>query len=99
MTQKELDALIGLPPRPPVYGDEVMIPSRHPDGHWCNGIVNAWIPPKHDLSAGELLIAAPGHAKSNTVIVEVRGYGKHWRYSTDDEKRGAKPVALSDLVG
>lgn len=88
------------PPRPPKYGDEVYIPSEHPDGHWCNGIVNSgWKDGVH--ADGELLIAAPGHAKSNLVAVRLEAYGVGWAYPEDVGRKpmGTKRAYLEDVQG
>ncbi len=61
----------------PKYGDEIFVPSYHADGHWTNGIVNS------DLPGGNLLVAAPGHAKSNLVRVPIDGYLVHWCWPED----------------
>jgi hypothetical protein len=69
--------------RVPKYGDEVFVPSHHPDGHWTNGIVNSGLPSGTAHKDGNLLIAAPGHAKSNLVRVSIASYGKHWCWPED----------------
>jgi hypothetical protein len=57
----------------PRYGDEVCVPSRHADGHWTNGHVNA-------ARNGRLVIAAPGHAKASVITAPIGGHGLHWRW-------------------
>lgn len=86
--------------RVPKYGDEVYVPSLHPDGHWTNGIVNsgyAGAPHRDDM----LLIAAPGHAKSNIVLAPIADYGKHWCWPEDVKRTavGAKRANMEDLQG
>lgn len=89
------------PPCVPRYGDAIMIPSEHPDGHWCNGIVNSGLPGGANHSGGRMLVAAPGHAKSNLVLIPVNGYRVHWCYPSDVGAKGsaAKAQALSDVEG
>jgi len=88
------------PSRSPKYGDEVFVPSEHPDGHWTNGIVNSGFRGMPH-PGGRLLIAAPGHAKSNMISVPIDGYGRWWRYPQDvgEKPVGAKPTSLDDLQG
>lgn len=88
------------PKRQPKYGDEVYVPSEHPDGHWCNGIVNSGIAGRHKND--RLLIASPGHAKSNLVTVRIKDYLKHWCYPRDvnAEPSGVpRRTLLEDLQG
>lgn len=89
------------PGRTPRYGDEVYVPSHHPDGHWCNGIVNSGLPGGTNHRDGALLIAAPGHAKSNLVSVPVDSYGKYWCWPEDIGKHrvGVEAVDLDALQG
>lgn len=87
-------------PRAPKYGDEVFVPSHHPDGHWCNGIVNSGAAGAHD--GGKLLVAAPGHAKANLVSVSIDAYGKQWCYPEDvgaTQSGQPKRASLDDLQG
>jgi hypothetical protein len=83
--------------RVPKYGDEVFVPSHHPDGHWTNGIVNSGLPSGTAHKDGNLLIAAPGHAKSNLVRVSIASYGKHWCWPEDvNSGETAAPAPLTD---
>lgn len=88
------------PLRPPNYGDEVYLESMHPDGHWCNGIVNSGYNDTPHAN-GRLLIAAPGHAKSNLITVSIDSYGEHWLYPEDVGERagGSKRSLLRELEG
>lgn len=88
------------PPRPPKYGDEIYLPSMHPDGHWCNGIVNSGFQGVAHVN-NRLLIAAPGHAKSNLVTVSIDAYGEQWIYPEDIGERphGSKRSTLREVQG
>lgn len=81
-------------PGEPNTGDEIFIPTEHPDGHWCNGIVNG-MTPKY------FLVAAPDHAKATLVAVTRRGYMVDWCWPADVGKKGvgAKPVSLEEIEG
>lgn len=85
----------------PRYGDEIMIPSEHPDGHWCNGIVNSGLPSGRDHDDGKMLVVATDHAKSNLVLIPVNGYRKDWCWPADVGvmPSGVKVAALSDIEG
>lgn len=85
----------------PQYGDEVFIPSEHPDGHWTNGIVNSGLPGGRDHARGELLVACPGHRFSNLVVVPLTGYLTSWCWPEDVGARptGAKAARLEDVQG
>ncbi len=88
------------PVRVPKYGDEVMVPSRHPDGHWTNGIVNSGASGVHE--DGRLLVAAPGHAKSNLVRVRIADYRESWCWPHDVGVQPSgigNPTRLKDLEG
>lgn len=85
----------------PKYGDEVMIPSEHPDGHWTNGIVNSGYRGTEHQD-GKLLVAALGHAKSNIVIIPLDGYKTAWCWPRDVGVRGSgagKMVLLDEVQG
>lgn len=85
----------------PSYGDEVFVASEHPDGHWTNGIVNSGLPSGTDHRDGKLLIAAPGHAKSNIVLVEITSYGTYWCWPEDvnAKRSGVKKALLDEVQG
>jgi hypothetical protein len=91
-----------MPDRPsiPRYGDEIMIPSGYPDKHWCNGIVNSGY--QHTFHRnGLMLVMAPGHAKSNVILVPEGGYKKDWCWPEDIGVKagGSKASSLEDVVG
>lgn len=84
--------------RTPKYGDEVYVPAEDGTGEWVNGIVNSTEP---ERGVPALLIAAPGHAKSNVVLVPLHGYLIDWKWPEDAGRKavGSKPVALNDVEG
>lgn len=88
------------PKRQPKYGDDVFVPSQHPDGHWCNGVVNSGIAGSHE--EGKLLIASTGHAKANLVSVRITSYMEHWCYPEDlnaTPSGAPRRALLNDLQG
>lgn len=87
--------------RPPQYGDEVWIPSEHPDGSWVNGIVNSGYGSRSHPE-GRLLVAAPGHAKSSTVAVRLDAYRVQWAWPRDlgrAPNADGRAVLLAELEG
>jgi hypothetical protein len=86
--------------REPKYGDEVAVPSQHPDGHWVNGIVNSGHGGQPHR-AGQLLIAAPGHRYSNVILVPVDSYGQQWAWPEDKGMTltGSKRAYIDELEG
>jgi hypothetical protein len=86
--------------RVPTYGDEVIVPSQHPDGHWVNGIVNSGYGGRQ-RDDGNMLIAAPGHRYSSTLLIPLDSYGEHWLWPEDKGMKpsGVKLARLDEVEG